>query len=106
MGIRSLLAAAGLALAFTAPAAAQDYPNKPVRIVVPFAPGGINDVAARLLAQHLSEKLGKQFIAENMPGGGGISATERVIHSAARRLQHPDPVDRQCGASLDVQAQV
>ena len=81
-GIRSLLTAAGLALALTATATAQDYPNKPVRIVVPFAPGGINDVAARLLAQHLSEKLGKQFIAENMPGGGGISATERVIHAA------------------------
>ncbi len=49
---------------------------------MPFAPGGINDVAARLLAQHLSEKLGKQFLAENVPGGGGISATERVIHAA------------------------
>ncbi len=80
-GIRSLLTAAGLALALTGAAQAQDYPNKPVRIVVPFAPGGINDVAARLLAQHLSEKLGKQFIAENLPGGGGISATERVIGS-------------------------
>ena len=65
--IRSLLTAAGLALAFTATATAQDYPNKPVRILVPFAPGGINDVAARLLAQHLSEKLGKQFLAENTP---------------------------------------
>ncbi len=81
-GIRSLLMGAALALALAAPTAAQDYPNKPVRILVPFAPGGINDVAARLLAQHLSEKLGKQFIAENVPGGGGISATERVIHSA------------------------
>jgi tripartite-type tricarboxylate transporter receptor subunit TctC len=81
--IRSLLlAAAGLVLSLTGTAVAQDYPNKPVRIVVPFAPGGINDVAARLVAQHLSEKLGKQFIAENMPGGGGISATERVIHAA------------------------
>jgi tripartite-type tricarboxylate transporter receptor subunit TctC len=50
---------------------------------VPFAPGGINDVAARLLAQHLSEKLGKQFIAENRPGGGGIAATEHVIGSPA-----------------------
>ncbi|MET0925699.1 MAG: tripartite tricarboxylate transporter substrate-binding protein, partial [Xanthobacteraceae bacterium] len=81
-GMRALLTAASLALALTATAKAQDYPNKPVRILVPFAPGGINDVAARLLAQHLSEKLGKQFIAENMPGGGGISATERVIHAA------------------------
>ena len=82
--MRSLLAAAiGLALPFASPAVAQDYPTKPVRIVVPFAPGGINDVAARLLAQHLSEKLGKQFIAENRPGGGGISATEHVIGSPA-----------------------
>ena len=80
--MRSWLLTAALALAFTAPATAQDYPNKPVRILVPFAPGGINDVAARLLAQHLSEKLGKQFLAENVPGGGGISATERVIHAA------------------------
>ena len=73
--IHSLLAAAGLAIALAAPAQAQDYPNKPVRILVPFAPGGINDVAARLLAQHLSERFGKQFLAENVPGGGGISAT-------------------------------
>jgi tripartite-type tricarboxylate transporter receptor subunit TctC len=82
-GIRSLLlTAASLMLAVTATAIAQDYPTKPVRIVVPFAAGGLNDVAARLVAQHLSEKLGKQFIAENRPGGGGISATEQVIHAA------------------------
>jgi tripartite-type tricarboxylate transporter receptor subunit TctC len=82
MGIRSLLTAAAMVMALTATAKAQDYPAKPVRIVVPFAPGGINDVAARLLAQHLSDKLGKQFIAENKPGGGGVSATEQVIHAA------------------------
>lgn len=82
MRMRSLLVAAiGLALPFASPAVAQDYPSKPVRIVVPFAPGGINDVAARLLATQLSEKFGKQFIAENRPGGGGISATEYVVGS-------------------------
>jgi tripartite-type tricarboxylate transporter receptor subunit TctC len=81
IGIRALLTAAGLALALTA-AQAQDYPTKPVRILVPFAPGGINDVAARLVAMHLSERLGKQFLAENVPGGGGVTATERVIHAA------------------------
>jgi tripartite-type tricarboxylate transporter receptor subunit TctC len=81
-GIRSLLlAAASLVLALTATAMAQDYPTKPVRIVVPFAAGGLNDVAARLVAQHLSEKIGKQFIVENKPGGGGRSATEQVIHA-------------------------
>src|SRR5688572_25603392 len=82
-GIRSLLlTATSLVLALTATATAQDYPTKLVRIVVPFAAGGLNDVAARLVAQHLSEKLGKQFIVENRPGGGGISATEQVIHAA------------------------
>ncbi len=79
----SLLAAAGLAFALAAPAAAQDYPNKPVRIVVPFAPGGINDVAGRLVATHLTEKLGKQFIVENRPGGGGVVATELLTKSPA-----------------------
>ena len=79
--IRSLLTAAGLALALTATATAQDYPNKPVRILVPFAPGGINDVAARLLAQHLSEKLGKQFLAENVPGGGGMTCSKASSRS-------------------------
>jgi tripartite-type tricarboxylate transporter receptor subunit TctC len=80
--IRSLLlTAAGLALAFTAAAQAQEYPTKPVRILVPFAPGGINDVAARLVATHLSERLGKQFLVENKPGGGGITATEQAVNS-------------------------
>jgi tripartite-type tricarboxylate transporter receptor subunit TctC len=81
-GIRSLFTAAAVVLAFAATAKAQDYPTKPVRILVPFAPGGINDVAARLVAQHLSEKLGKQFVVENKPGGGGIAATEQAVHSA------------------------
>jgi tripartite-type tricarboxylate transporter receptor subunit TctC len=81
-GIRYLLAAAGLALAAAGPVQAEDYPTKPVRIVVPFAPGGINDVAARLLAQHLSDQMGKQFIAENKPGGGGVVATDYVTHQA------------------------
>ncbi len=77
-----LLKTAGFLLALTTLAAAQDYPSKPVRVIVPFAPGGINDVAGRLVATHLSEKLGKQFLAENRPGGGGITATELVYKSA------------------------
>ena len=67
-----------LALALATAVAAQDYPTKPVRILVPFSPGGINDIVARLLATQLSERLGKQFIVENKTGAGGAVAGELV----------------------------
>jgi len=76
------LAGLGLALAVTA-AVADDYPSKPVRVVVPFAPGGINDVAARVVGTHLTEKLGKQFIIDNKPGAGGVLANEIVANAPA-----------------------
>jgi tripartite-type tricarboxylate transporter receptor subunit TctC len=63
----ALLAAIGA----SQPASAQPYPNRPVRVVVPLAPGGPTDVFARLIAGKLSESLGKQFYVENMPGAGG-----------------------------------
>jgi tripartite-type tricarboxylate transporter receptor subunit TctC len=62
-------------------AAAQDYPVKPVRIVVPFAPGGINDLVGRLLATHLTERLGKQVIVENRSGAGGVVGSELVANA-------------------------
>ena len=59
-------------------AAAQDYPNKPVRIIVPFGAGGPADVYARIIAQHLSDSLKQSFVVENRPGAGAIIGTEAV----------------------------
>jgi tripartite-type tricarboxylate transporter receptor subunit TctC len=64
-------------------ARAQVYPSRPVRIIVPFAPGGANDVAARLIGQWLSERFGQQFLIENRPGGGGNIGIETVVRAPA-----------------------
>jgi tripartite-type tricarboxylate transporter receptor subunit TctC len=63
-------------------AAAQDYPTHPVRIIVGFGAGAAADTPARLLAQKLTDKLGKQFLVENKPGAGSDLAAEYVAHSA------------------------
>jgi tripartite-type tricarboxylate transporter receptor subunit TctC len=57
------------------------YPDKPVRVILPFGPGGIADITARLIAQKLSEKLGQNFVIENMPGAGGIAAARAVLQA-------------------------
>jgi len=74
------LAALALA-AVMAPAGAQKYPAKPVRIVVPFAPGGGSDFIARFIAQRLTEGLGAQVIVENKPGAGGMLGIEQGVKS-------------------------
>jgi tripartite-type tricarboxylate transporter receptor subunit TctC len=60
---------------------AQAYPSRPVRIVVGFTPGGMNDINARLIGQWLSERLGQQFIIDNRPGASGNIAMESVVRS-------------------------
>src|SRR6188768_983599 len=60
---------------------AQAYPSRPVRWVVGFAPGGGNDIVARLMGQWLSERTGQPFIIENRPGGGTNIATEAVVNA-------------------------
>jgi tripartite-type tricarboxylate transporter receptor subunit TctC len=64
-------------------AKAQAYPSRPMRLLVGFAPGGGNDIAARLIAHWLSERLGQQFIVENRPGAGSNIATEAVVRAPA-----------------------
>ena len=64
-----------------APAVAADYPNKPVRWVVPYPPGGTTDILARLIGNYLSEHLGQTFIIENKPGGGNNIGTEFVARA-------------------------
>src|SRR3982075_2871124 len=63
-------------------AGAQDYPSRPVRVIVPFAPGGQTDVVARLIAQKLSDRLGKQFYIENAAGAGGNIGASRAAQAA------------------------
>jgi tripartite-type tricarboxylate transporter receptor subunit TctC len=63
-------------------ARAQTYPTRPVRIIVGFPPGGASDIAARLMGQWLSERLGQQFFIENRTGAAGNIATEAVVRAA------------------------
>jgi tripartite-type tricarboxylate transporter receptor subunit TctC len=60
---------------------AQTYPARPVRIIVPFAPGGATDIIARFMGQWLSERLGQQFVIENRPGAGSNVGTEAVVNA-------------------------
>jgi tripartite-type tricarboxylate transporter receptor subunit TctC len=80
---RLLTLALLLALAAAAaPAAAQDYPNRPVRLIIPFPPGGSNDVVGRLVANQLSEKLGHKVFVDNRGGAGGVLGTEAAANAA------------------------
>ena len=76
-----LLKTAGLMLAFTAAAAAQEYPTKPVRLIVPFPPGAINDTVGRMIATQLSARLGKQVVVDNRGGAGGVIGSELAANA-------------------------
>ena len=79
---RSLLALTLLVLSLVAaPVAQAAYPDKPVRIVLPFAAGGVADITARIVAEKLSDKFGQRFVVENQAGAGGITAARTVISS-------------------------
>ena len=74
-GVSLMLKIAAVLLALSVPAAAQDYPTKPIRLIIPFPPGGSNDVVGRMIALQLGERLGRQVIVDNRGGAGGIIGT-------------------------------
>jgi tripartite-type tricarboxylate transporter receptor subunit TctC len=80
---RALLLAAACTVLATSAAPAQSYPTRPVRVIVPFAAGGVADITTRLIAEKLGDKLGERFIVDNQPGAGGISAARSVIAAPA-----------------------
>ena len=66
--------------------AADDYPTKSVRIIVPFGPGGTTDIVARALAEDLKNRLGQSFVVENKPGADGIIAINELVRAGADSL--------------------
>jgi len=77
----ALAAVAAVLLGFAPGATAQNWPSKPVRLVVGFGPGGVADITARVVAQKLSQDLGQQFVVDNRPSAGGIVAADAVAKS-------------------------
>jgi tripartite-type tricarboxylate transporter receptor subunit TctC len=76
-----VLALAGLAFGIVTASAQDKYPSKPVKIVVPYAPGGATDITSRLFGEHLRQILGQQFVVENKAGANGILAIEEMARS-------------------------
>src|SRR5450631_4902715 len=79
--VLTALASAVLVVSQHQACAAANYPDKAVRIVLPFAAGGVADITARIIAEKLGDKLGQRFYVENQPGAGGIAAARTVISS-------------------------
>ena len=92
-GIAAMCLVAGVAVA-------QPYPNKPLRLVVPFGPGGSNDIVGRILAQKMAENLGQPVVVDNRPGAGGMVGTDSVVRST------PDGYTIMIGATSTIAANV
>ena len=71
---------AGFVAVTAAPAtAAETYPSRPIRLVVPFGAGGVADISSRIVAEKLGDQLGQRFVIDNQPGAGGIAAGRSVL---------------------------
>ena len=81
--MKKTFALMSLALTLAAPTGAFAYPDKPVRIIVPFAPGGVTDIAARVIGQKLSDQWKQPVIVENRPGAGGTIGVDQAVRSPA-----------------------
>src|SRR5262249_50075854 len=86
-GMRCRMVAAALMLAlmptYAVPAYAEEFPSRPIRLIVPFAPGGPSDIAARTIADPLRDVLGQPVIVVNKPGAGAVVATQALLHAPA-----------------------
>ena len=89
MRLSALLPLLALAAAVPLAHAQSDYPSRPVRVIVPFPPGGAADTLARIYGQRMAEDWGKTVVVDNRPGAGGMIGTEARRQGGARRLQ-PD----------------
>src|SRR5580765_6998896 len=79
---RRFIAASAALAALARPARAQDYPQRPVRVIVPYAPGGASDILARLIQPHLDRALGQSFIVDNRGGGASQVGTQAIAGAA------------------------
>jgi len=80
--LRLFAGALAAVLALAGPASAQDYPTRPIRLMVPFTPGGGTDLLARIVAQKMSEGLGQPIVVDNRPGANTLIATEALVRAA------------------------
>ncbi len=83
--LTALLASTGVltALCWSMPSAAQPFPNRPIKLMVPFTPGGGTDILARIVAQKMGDALGQQIVVDNRPGGNTLVATELLVRAPA-----------------------
>jgi tripartite-type tricarboxylate transporter receptor subunit TctC len=85
----ALIAIAGALACLSGAAAAQDWPNRPVRVIVAYAAGGANDLLGRVFAEQLGKSFGQQFFVENRTGGSGLIGTEAAARAAPEPCRSP-----------------